>query len=293
MGKTVFNAGDKSQGIKGTKVTAGYLNAVQSHRHDGLDQDGSCPLNFAVAAGTANALTLTLVPALTAHVLGMPISFKASLANTGACTININGLGVVPLVKRNGAAVVTGDIIVGGIIDIAYDGVNYQVVSGAGVLDHTHAYTIGSVIGYARYCRNDMVTCSSAIPVDGTVPQVSEGTQVLALTYTPKSATSKILIMIQISFYSYAHTLIPFALFKDSTPDAIQAHAVRDADAGNGSNLSSANILNMRHEDNAGSTIARTYSVRVGTGAYINNNGTMQPMGGAETSSIIILEIAQ
>jgi microcystin-dependent protein len=40
MSKTVFVDGDPSQGIVGTKVTATFLNALNNHRHLGLDEDG-------------------------------------------------------------------------------------------------------------------------------------------------------------------------------------------------------------------------------------------------------------
>lgn len=43
MAKTSFSDGDKSQGIKGTRVTAAFLNAINNHVHDGADADGHVP----------------------------------------------------------------------------------------------------------------------------------------------------------------------------------------------------------------------------------------------------------
>src|SRR5262245_19218842 len=51
------------------------------------------------AGGTANALTITLAPAITAYVTGATFAFKAAATNTGAATINANAVGVRNLRK--------------------------------------------------------------------------------------------------------------------------------------------------------------------------------------------------
>lgn len=78
---------------RGTIVTADFLNAVNNHRHSGADADGAGALDYAVDSGSGNTYVITLSPALTAHVAGMPIVFKATHANTGAAILNVNGLG--------------------------------------------------------------------------------------------------------------------------------------------------------------------------------------------------------
>lgn len=135
MAKTAFSAGNQAQGTKGTKVTAAFLNALQTHRHDGLDNDGSCPLDYAAAGGTANAITVALTPAITAHVIGLPIWFKASAANTGVATIAINGLAAVAIRKNATAALVAGDIAAGQIVQMVYDGTYYQLINNGQTVD--------------------------------------------------------------------------------------------------------------------------------------------------------------
>ena len=145
MGKTVFSAGDQAQGIKGTKVTAVFLNALQSHRHSGADADGACPLDYAVAAGTANAITLALTPALTAAVPGMPIFFKAASTNTAAVTIAVNGLGAVAIKKNFNQPLVAGDIVAGQTAILMYDGANYQMINNGQAVDlSSFAKSLGS-----------------------------------------------------------------------------------------------------------------------------------------------------
>src|ERR1700724_45415 len=67
--------------------------------------------------GAANAYVITFgagqaVPA--AYVTGMEVAFKALVTNTGASTINVNGLGIIAIKRGNGVALAAGDITSGG-----------------------------------------------------------------------------------------------------------------------------------------------------------------------------------
>ncbi|OLN21910.1 hypothetical protein BTO30_12490 [Domibacillus antri] len=58
---------------------------------------------FGVTAGTtANTYELNLNPAPTAYVDGMSVSVAIHADSTGASTLNVNGLGAIPLKKANG-----------------------------------------------------------------------------------------------------------------------------------------------------------------------------------------------
>jgi len=78
--------------------------------------------------GSANIYVITLVSAPTAYAKYQTFKFIAKTANTGASTLNVNGLGVKALVKDVNVALVTGDILVGQIITAIYDGTNFQIV---------------------------------------------------------------------------------------------------------------------------------------------------------------------
>jgi hypothetical protein len=128
MSKTNFVDGDPSRGIFGTVVTADFLNALNKHHHTGLDQDGHGALPYAADTGTANAYVVTLNPALTQYVTGMPIYFQAANTSTGPSTININSLGF-KTIKKNGASdLVSGDIQSGQIVAVVYDGAYMQLI---------------------------------------------------------------------------------------------------------------------------------------------------------------------
>jgi hypothetical protein len=111
----------------GTVVTAEALNALQNHRHDGLDQDGSCPIDYAIATGSNNNYVLTLTPALDAYINGLPFYFKANHTSTGPATLNISGLGAKTLKKNFNQDIAADDIQSGQIIMGVYDGTYIQI----------------------------------------------------------------------------------------------------------------------------------------------------------------------
>ncbi len=85
---------------------------------------------FGTVGGTANAITLTHSPVVSAYTNGLYLSFKAASANTGATTVNVDGLGVKNIYKvYNGAltALSSGDIISGAIYGLFYDGTQFQI----------------------------------------------------------------------------------------------------------------------------------------------------------------------
>ncbi|MCX5785655.1 MAG: hypothetical protein NTX59_08190 [Elusimicrobia bacterium] len=129
MSKTVFVNADKSQGRPGTIITAEFLNALNNQRHNGLNQDGAGVLDYAEDTGAANSYIISLTPALAAYITGMPIWFKASNANTGAATLNINNLGEKSIKKLDTQPLAAGEILAGQILCVAYDGTNFQLLS--------------------------------------------------------------------------------------------------------------------------------------------------------------------
>lgn len=129
MAKTLFSDGNPLQGILGTIVNATFLNKIFNHRHDGLDQDGSAPLDYAVDQGAANTYVVALTPALTAHIEGFPIHFKAANANTGASTLTVNGLPAKPITMPDGSALTGGLIKVGQIVTVIFTGTSYMIIS--------------------------------------------------------------------------------------------------------------------------------------------------------------------
>ena len=72
-------------------------------------------------SGTADALAFTFSPALTAYTNGAPLRGRITADNTGAVTINCDGLGVKSLVKRDGRAMRAGDLQGPDILEFYFD----------------------------------------------------------------------------------------------------------------------------------------------------------------------------
>lgn len=85
--------------------------------------------NYAADTGSANTYVIAPSPAITAYTTGAIFSFKATNANTGASTLNINSLGVKTIKKNVTTDLGPNDILANQIIIVEYDGTNFQLIS--------------------------------------------------------------------------------------------------------------------------------------------------------------------
>lgn len=92
-------------------------------------QDGS--IVYAADSVGTDAYAVTLSPVPAAYVNGMVINFKAGTANTGAATLNANGLGAVTIKKNNDQDLSTNDIEANQIVSVVYNstGPKFQMQS--------------------------------------------------------------------------------------------------------------------------------------------------------------------
>lgn len=90
-------------------------------------QSGS--VTYAADTGAADAYVIDLAKAPTAYTDGMTVLFKAGNANTGAATLNVNSLGVKPLVRQDGTALRAGDINATEVVQASYNGTHFRLVS--------------------------------------------------------------------------------------------------------------------------------------------------------------------
>lgn len=85
-------------------------------------------VTYAADTGAANAYVVTLATAPpSGYVDGLTVHFKTSNANTGASTINVNGLGVKQIRDFNGDPLEAGTIPAGGIVTVRYDGSYFRL----------------------------------------------------------------------------------------------------------------------------------------------------------------------
>lgn len=130
---------------------------------------------------------------------------------------------------------------------------------------------------------------STTIPFDDTVPQLTEGDQFLTASYTPKSATSTLIVLALANVsYSVAATMTA-ALFKDADAAAMAASSMYQDSS------TSSDLLTILHSFVAGTTSAISFKVRVGgsTAGTSSFNGTSsaRKLGGVMTSGILVIEV--
>ncbi len=117
----------KINGLVAGAARTDALNVAQA-------QDGST--TYAVAGGSANALTVTLVPAITAYVEGQSVVFSAASNNTAAATINVNSVGAKNLLRKDGSSLKVNDLQADFVYTAIYDGVDF-------ILQDTQVHTSG------------------------------------------------------------------------------------------------------------------------------------------------------
>ena len=86
-------------------------------------------LGAITTAGGTTAYTLTTSSGLGAYVTGMSFLIKMNATNTGASTLNVDGLGAKNMTK-NGAtatALASGNLVSGNIYHVVYDSMQFQV----------------------------------------------------------------------------------------------------------------------------------------------------------------------
>jgi len=159
-------------------------------------------------------------------------------------------------------------------------GADRKIEAIGGVLDGVRDLVLGTAITM----RSDLVTGTTTIPYDDTIPQATEGTEVLKVTYVPKKLGSKIRVEASAMVnHTSPAAAITIALFKATTGNAV---AATEAIA------PSAVIV---HEETVRSTEPVTWRVRIGasiagTLSFNGSSSGVRRYGGVAASSIRVVE---
>lgn len=148
----------------------------------------------------------------------------------------------------------------------------------------------GKVVQVQHYQSGSLVTGSNVIPFDNSIPQNTEGSQFMELAITPTSASNILQIDVVFSGTFSNNRTCVFALFQDSTSNAIAAVVGRSISSGGMTTC-------LRHQMVAGTTSETTFKLRAGpesTTCFIHMNGEngSSSLGGISASSITITELA-
>lgn len=118
-------------------------------------------------SNTANTVTATVTPALTSYTDGLAVCVKIANNTTGATTLNLNGLGAVPIHNGDGSAVGNGDLVAGVPVTLRYVGGASPtfIASGSGGLSGTGNATAANVLAPYTF------TSASGKKQTGTMPE--------------------------------------------------------------------------------------------------------------------------
>lgn len=116
-GQTNPSANLPMNGFKHTGVANATARNQYATAADVQDQD----LTYFVDSGAADAYVITPSPSIGAYEGGQRLVFLATNTNTGASTLNVNGLGAFAIQTPDGQALGAGAITSGGIYEVTYD----------------------------------------------------------------------------------------------------------------------------------------------------------------------------
>ncbi len=130
-------------------------------------------------------------------------------------------------------------------------------------------------------------TTTTTMPNDDSLPQNTEGEEVVTVSITPKDTANRLVIIAQVHWSITVTGSVTTALFQDSTADAL-------AVASDYTNQVNVHTTTLRYEMAAGTTSATTFKIRVGNSAAgtttFNGVGGSRVFGGALISSIEVFE---
>ena len=149
----------------------------------------------------------------------------------------------------------------------------------------------GAVVQLLGFVTGAAATGNTALVHDNTIPQKTEGIEVMTLAITPKSASNKLFIQVTaLGSVNGANRYLVMALFQDDIANALSVTATFE------SVQTGLIVTPLNHFMTAGTTSEITFKVRMGanstdTFTFNGDNGNRQ-FGGVANSSITITEIA-
>jgi len=233
----------------------------------------------AVTAATGSLGTMSTQNANSVAITGGSISGITDLAvadgGTGASSITANSV-----ILGNGSSALSGNLVA--------PGTSGNVLTSNGTTWTSASAKVDQIV--VSSTTSPISVGGTVIPLDNTVPQSTEGTEVLTVTITPKSATSTLIINCSFGVVSPSDgRTFTIALFQDSGANAIHAQTFV---VGAGQNIGAF----MMFTKTSGTTSATTFKVRLGpnvaVSAYVNANSSGTGFfGGVCNTTLTVTEI--
>jgi len=132
--------------------------------------DANTYSNYAADSGAANAYAVTLSGVTTTYNAGLRIQFKAANNNSGASTLNVNSQGTKNIFFNN-AALSANVIQANAVVDVIYDGTQFQMLS----VNGTTPTAYGTVTNVSVTSANGF---TGSVATSNTTPNITITTSV-------------------------------------------------------------------------------------------------------------------
>jgi hypothetical protein len=158
-------------------------------------------INTLITVAGTDTITGTVSPSLTAYTAGQIFSFVVGTTNTGAVTLNIDGLGAKAVTRTGSVALVAGGMVTGQVALVEYDGTRFQLLDPnaftdllvSGLLTATNV-TASGLLTVTTYVESVVaigtVTSSSTLSLTSGTVQTATLTASTACTFTMPTATA-------------------------------------------------------------------------------------------------------
>lgn len=265
-------------------IVLGSVNAASNAFLPYLGTSAFKHIAYAPDTGTVNAAVTTPVPAVAAYTAGQIITLVPAATTTGAATVAVSSLDAEAIKLADGSDLGGGSMLAGGVYFLVYNGTDFVLTNPE--IDTTPA--VGSIIGSVSDYYDSNESLETVIPLDDTIPQITEGTEILSATIAPSAATSKM----RVSFSAFGATsessvALVATLVIDGAPGAQTTVA-----AGTGGALLP---VSFSYEHAPGDTDSHTYAVRIGPGTAgavrLNGNMSGRLFGGTATAQLTVEEV--
>ncbi len=249
--------------------------------------------SYSVTTNSTNDYTVTVndlgaadfeVPA--AYYAGYAVRVKINAVNTGAARIKISSttpaidLGFADIKKDSGTALTGGELQANQIYTLVHDGTNFQIAS---------SVSAPVVLQVVEVSLASASSNAAATPVDTSIPQNTEGTEILTLSITPKSPSSKLYVEALVYLgNSGSNNKAVAAVHRDSAADAVAASFC------NIDGVNTVYSLPVKAVESSVAQVATTFKLRVGSDSgttFWNRASTGATLGGVMKTTLQITEV--
>ena len=257
-----------------------------------IDNAGNVGVGTATPTAQIEATGAVKLGSLTLTSTPLPVASGGTGAVTAATARANLGTAASGAVTGSGLTMTTSRLLGR---TTASTGAVEEITVGAGLALSAGSLTAGAgtIVGRAYSEYTTYATLTASVPLDDTIPQNTEGTEILTASITPKSTTNRVRarVVVRGLIQDSANRQGAVCLFRNADADAIAATSANLYAGG----AQIAQTVVLEFEDSPASTSAQTYAVRVGPSGggtmYVNGNSGGRIFGGSMRATLVLEEI--